>query len=97
MTDLDNRSYVGYSLIVVTVVNVLLNLCVIVVPTTALACRKLKIKYLEHKQRNEIQRRHKLLKEKAKLQKTQLDSKRKGEKDARRKARMEQNFTDLES
>ena len=47
MTDLDNRGYVGYSLIVVTVLNVLLNLCVVVIPNIALLCRKLKLKYLQ--------------------------------------------------
>jgi hypothetical protein len=46
MTDLDMRTYVGYSMIVVTISSVLLSIGNVVVSTGALTLRKLKLRYL---------------------------------------------------
>jgi hypothetical protein len=49
MTDLDMRSNIGTSLIVCTILSVVLNLGIVVLTTSALAARKLKLWYLEWK------------------------------------------------
>lgn len=50
MPNLEVRSYIGTSLIVCTLVNILLNLGMVVATTLSLAARKLKLIYLEWKQ-----------------------------------------------
>jgi hypothetical protein len=47
MKDLKMRNYVGTSLIISTILNVLLNMAVVVLTTLALTARKLKLTYLE--------------------------------------------------
>jgi hypothetical protein len=49
MPNLEVRGYIGTSLIVCTLVNILLNLGMVVVTTFSLAARKLKLYYLEWK------------------------------------------------
>lgn len=49
MTDLNMRSNIGTSLIVCTILNVVLNLGIVVLTTSALTARKLKLWYLEWK------------------------------------------------
>ena len=51
MTDLDNRDYVAKSLVVITLLNLALNLGVIYYQTLVLTLSKLKLKYLKFKQR----------------------------------------------
>ena len=46
MTDLDARDTVGLSVIIVTTVNVLLNISVVAKASGLHCCRKLKLKYL---------------------------------------------------
>ncbi len=57
MADLQLRSYAGLSMIVITVLSVLLNIGVVVVQTSALTLRKLKLKYLEWKKAKQIKKR----------------------------------------
>ena len=54
MTDLQNRSYVGKSLMIMIIVNVLNNIGVTVKQTSALAARKLKLRYLRWRQNKRI-------------------------------------------
>ena len=54
MTDLQNRSYVGKSLMILIIVNVLINIGVTVSQTSALAARKLKLRYLRWRQNKRI-------------------------------------------
>ena len=54
MTDLQNRSYVGKSLMILIIVNVLINIAVIVKQTSFLAARKLKLRYLRWRQNKRI-------------------------------------------
>jgi hypothetical protein len=49
MTDLKMRGFVGFSMIAITVLNVLLSIGVVVVATLSIAARKLKLKYLQWK------------------------------------------------
>ena len=49
MTDPYNRRIVGFSLIIITCFNVILNIGLIVISTMALVIRKLKLKYLAYK------------------------------------------------
>lgn len=49
MTDLDNRSYTGKSLMLLIIVDVLVNIGVVVVETSSLTLRKLKLRYLSWK------------------------------------------------
>jgi hypothetical protein len=49
MTDLDNRSYTGRSLMLLIIVDVLVNIGVVVVETSSLTLRKLKLRYLSWK------------------------------------------------
>ena len=46
MTDLENRSLVGKSLVVFTIANILINIGVIVTQILSLAMRKMKLKFL---------------------------------------------------
>jgi hypothetical protein len=64
MTDLPNRSLVGKSMTVLTISNVLINIGVVVVQNMFLTARKLKLKYMEWKQKKGI---------KAQLKKKQLE------------------------
>ena len=54
MTDLDARDTVGLSVIIVTTVNVLLNISVVAKASGLHCCRKLKLKYLKCKQERAI-------------------------------------------
>ena len=54
MTDLQNRSYTGKSLMILIIVNVLINIGVTVKQTSALAARKLKLSYLRWRQNKRI-------------------------------------------
>jgi len=65
MTDLPNRSLVGKSMTVLIISNVLINIGVVVVQNMFLTARKLKLKYMEWKQKKGI---------KAQLKKKQLES-----------------------
>jgi hypothetical protein len=49
MTDLDNRSLTGKSLMLLIIINVLLNIGLVVVQTSVLAIRKLKLKHMKWK------------------------------------------------
>ena len=49
MTDLDNRSLTGKSLMLLIIINVLLNIGLVVVQTSVLAIRKLKLKLMKWK------------------------------------------------
>jgi hypothetical protein len=57
MADLQMRNYTGLSMIAITVLSVLLNIGVVVVQTSALTLRKLKLKYLEWKKAKQIKKR----------------------------------------
>ena len=50
MTHIENRSLIGKSLIVIIIVNVLLNLGVVVIKTSLLAIRNLKLKFMKYRQ-----------------------------------------------
>lgn len=65
MTDLQNRSYVGKSLMIMIIVNVLINIGVIVMKTSTLAARKLKLRYLSWRQNKRIKEQFQLKLEKA--------------------------------
>ena len=54
MTDLQNRSYVGKSLMILIIVNVLINIGVTVIQTSTLAARRLKLRYLRWRQNKRI-------------------------------------------
>jgi len=54
MTDVDNRNYMGISLIVVTMTSIVVNLGIGVISTLRLFFRKLKLRYLEYKQNQRI-------------------------------------------
>jgi hypothetical protein len=56
MTDLDNRSLTGQSLVLLIIINVLLNIGLVVVQTSVLAIRKLKLKLMKWKQQRRIKR-----------------------------------------
>jgi len=60
MTDLDARSTVGLSVIIVTTVNVLLNISVVAKASGLSVCRWLKLRYLEWKQKRAIALQKKL-------------------------------------
>ena len=51
---MQNRSYVGKSLMILIIVNVLINIGVTVSQTSALAARKLKLRYLRWRQNKRI-------------------------------------------
>ena len=61
MTDLDNRSHTGKSLMLLIIFNVLLNIGVVVTQTASLSLRKLKLRYMRWK---EVRRINKQLKRK---------------------------------
>ena len=56
MTDLDNRSLTGKSLMLLIIINVLLNIGLVVVQTSVLGIRKLKLKLMKWKQQRRIKR-----------------------------------------
>jgi hypothetical protein len=60
MTDLDARDTVGLSVIIVTTVNVLLNISVVAKVSVLHCCRWAKLKYLEYKQGRAIALQKKL-------------------------------------
>ena len=60
MTDLDARNTVGLSVIIVTTVNVLLNISVVAKASGLHGCRELKLFYLKCKQKRAIDLQKKL-------------------------------------
>jgi hypothetical protein len=54
LTNLKARNLVGYSIVAITFINVGLNIAVVVSQTVFQVWRKLKLKYLALKQRNQI-------------------------------------------
>ena len=56
MTDLDNRSYTGKSLMLLIIINVLLNIGLVVTQTASLAIRKLKLRHMKWKEVRRIKR-----------------------------------------
>ena len=56
MTHLDNRSLVGKSLMFLIIINVVLNIGVVVIYTSVLGIRKLKLKFMKHKQAKRIKK-----------------------------------------
>ena len=62
LSDVETRQFMGTSMIVTTIFNVLVNIGVITGETLSLTSRKLKLRYLKWKQDNEIIRskKHKI-------------------------------------
>ena len=56
MTHLDNRSLTGKSLMLLIIINVLLNIGLVVVQTSVLGIRKLKLKLMKWNQQRRIKR-----------------------------------------